>query len=112
MQVHEKVEDLMYNFIKFLDHNSLYLRMIIEKERWEVIIIKCECINAERRDVIKAKKIVISRWDQKLLNLWTSKENFSLYSIKRKIMIKMHAAITRVKNEHLTRAIMKQIVYH
>ncbi len=32
MQVHEKVEDLMYDFVEFLENNSLYLQMILEKE--------------------------------------------------------------------------------
>jgi hypothetical protein len=32
MQVHEKVEVLMFNFIEFLKNNSLYLQMTLEKE--------------------------------------------------------------------------------
>jgi len=29
MQIHEKIKDLMYEFVKFLDNNSLYFRMIV-----------------------------------------------------------------------------------
>jgi len=32
MQLHVNVENLMYSFVKFLDNNSLYSRMISEKE--------------------------------------------------------------------------------
>ncbi len=67
--MHVNVEDLMYEFVKFLERNSLYAKMIIKRNEWEAIIIKYECINAEKRNVIKARKIVASRWKQKLLNL-------------------------------------------
>ncbi len=30
--MHEKIKDLMYEFVKFLDNNSLYSRMTVEKE--------------------------------------------------------------------------------
>ena len=36
----------------------------------------------------------------------------SLYSIKKEVMNKMHAVIARIQNEHLIRAMIKQIVYH
>ncbi len=64
-------------------------------------------IDAKRRDVIKAKKIIASKWRQKLLNLWTSEKNFSLYLIKREVMIKMHAVIARVESKDLTKVMMK-----
>ncbi len=54
----------------------------------------------------------MNRWSSKLLNLWISKKDSSLYSIKREAMNKMHAVITRVQNEHLIRVMMKQIVYY
>ncbi len=50
MQVHEKVEDLMYDFVEFLENNSLYLQMILEKEEWEVINAKHEQIDRKWRN--------------------------------------------------------------
>jgi len=69
-------------------------------------------IEKERRDIAETKRIMMNRWDSKLLNLWISKKDSSLYSIKREAMNKMHAIIARVQNEHLIRVMMKQIVYH
>lgn len=69
MNMHINVEDLMYEFVKFLKRNSLYAEIIIKKDEWKAIIIKYEYIDAERRDVIEARKIIASRWEQKLLNL-------------------------------------------
>ncbi len=102
----------MYEFIDFLDCNSLYAKMIIKKEKWEAIIIEYECIDAKRRDVVEAWKIIASRWKQKLLNLWILEKNFLLYLIKREVMIKMHVIINRIENEHLMKSMMKQVIYH
>ncbi len=102
----------MYSFMKFLDNNSLYSRMINKKEEWKMMNIKHERIEKEKRNIIKIKRIMMNKWDLKLLNLWSSKKNSSLYSIKRKTMNKIHAIIARIQNEHLIRAMMKQIVYH
>jgi len=112
MQLHVNVKNLMYSFVKFLDNNSLYSRMTSEKEEWKMMNIEHERIEKERRDIAETKRIIMNRWDLKLLNLWISKKDSSLYLIKREAMNKMHAIIARVQNEHLIRAIMKQIVYH
>ncbi len=98
--------------MKFLDNNSLYSRMTSEKEEWKTMNIEHERIEKERRDITETKRIMMNRWDLKLLNLWISKKDSSLYSIKREAMNKMRAIIARVQNEHLIRAIMKQIIYH
>ncbi len=105
--MHINVEDLMYEFVKFLKRNSLYAEMIIKRDEWKVIIIEYECINVKRRNVIEVRKIVASRWKQKLLNLWISEKDFSLYSIKKEVMIKMYAAIAKVESEDLVKAMMK-----
>ncbi len=112
MQLHVNVKNLMYSFMKFLDNNSLYSRMISEKEEWKTMSIEHKRIEKERRDIAETKRIMMNRWDSKLLNLWISKKDSSLYSIKREAMNKMHAIIARVQNEHLIRVMMKQIVYH
>ncbi len=112
MQLHVNVENLMYSFVKFLDNNSLYSRMISKKEEWKMMNIKHERIEKERRDIVETKRIMMNRWDLKLLNLWISKKDSSLYSIKREAMNKMHAIIARIQNEHLIKVMMKQIVYH
>ena len=112
MQLHVNVENLMYSFVKFLDNNSLYSRMTSEKEEWKMMNIEHERIEKERRDIAETKRIMMNRWDLKLLNLWISKKDSSLYSVKREAMNKMHAAITRVQNEHLIRVMIKQIIYH
>ncbi len=111
MQLHVNVENLMYSFVKFLDNNSLYSRMTSEKEEWKTMNIEHERIEKERRDIAEAKRIVMNRWDSKLLNLWISKKDSSLYSVKREAMNKMHAIIARIQNEHLIRAMMKQICH-
>ncbi len=102
----------MYSFVKFLDNNSLYSRMTSKKEEWKTMNIEHERIEKERRNIAETKRILMNRWDSKLLNLWISKKDSSLYSVKREAMNKMHAIIARVQNEHLIRAMMKQIVYH
>ncbi len=112
MQLHVNVKNLMYSFVKFLDNNSLYSRMTSEKEEWKTMNIEHERIEKERRDITETKRIVINRWDSKLLNLWISKKDSSLYSVKREVMNKMRAIIARIQNEHLIKAMMKQIVYH
>ncbi len=112
MQLHVNVENLMYSFVKFLNNNSLYSRMISKKEEWKMMNIKHERIEKERRDIVETKRIMMNRWDLKLLNLWISKKDSSLYSIKREAMNKMHAIIARIQNEHLIKVMMKQIVYH
>ncbi len=112
MQLHVNVKNLMYSFMKFLDNNSLYSRMISEKEEWKTMNIEHKRIEKERRDIAETKRIMMNRWSSKLLNLWISKKDSSLYSIKREAMNKMHAIIARVQNEHLIRVMMKQIVYH
>jgi len=86
--------------------------MTSEKEEWKTMNIEHERIKKERRDIVETKRIMMNRWDSKLLNLWISKKDFSLYSIKREAMNKMRAIIARIQNEHLIRAMMKQIVYH
>ncbi len=112
MQLHVNVKNLMYSFAKFLDNNSLYSRMTSKKEEWKMMNIEHERIEKERRDIAEIKKIMMKRWDSKLLNVWISKKGSSLYSIKRKAMNKMRAIIARIQNEHLIRVMMKQIVYH
>ncbi len=112
MNMHANVVNLMYEFINFLNYNSFYAKMIIKKKKWKVIIIKYEYINAKRRNIVKAWKIVASRWKQKLLDFWISEKDFSLYLIKRKVMIKMQIIINKVENKHLMKMIMKQVIYH
>ena len=102
----------MYSFMKFLDNNLLYSRIINKKKEWKMMNIEHERIEKERRDIAETKRIIMNRWDLKLLNLWISKKDSSLYLIKREAMNKMHAIIARLQNEHLIRAMMKQIVYH
>ena len=97
----------MYNFVKFLNNNSLYSRMTSEKEEWKTMNIEHERIEKKRRNIVEIKRIVMNRWDSKLLNLWISKKNSSLYSIKKEAMNKMCAVIARVQNKHLIRAMMK-----
>jgi hypothetical protein len=63
MQLHANVKDLMYKFKIFLDNNLLYSSMIIEKEEWEAINIEHEWIDQERRNIVKVKKIMTSKWD-------------------------------------------------
>ncbi len=72
----------MYSFVKFLDNNSLYSRMTSEKEEWKMMNIEHERIEKERRDIAEAKRVVMNRWDSKLLNLWSSKKDFSLYLLE------------------------------
>jgi len=112
MQLHVNVKNLMYSFVKFLDNNSLYSRMTSEKKEWKMMNIEHERIEKERRDITETRKIMMNKWDLKLLNLWISKKDSSLYSVKRKAMNKMRAFIARVQNEHLIKVMMKQIVYH
>ncbi len=112
MQLHVNVKHLMYSFVKFLDNNSLYSRMTSEKEEWKMMNIEHKRIEKERRDIAETKRIVMNRWDSKLLNLWISKKDSLLYSVKREVMNKMRAIIARIQNEHLIKAMMKQIVYH
>ena len=112
MQLHINVKNLMYSFVKFLDNNSLYSRMTSKKEEWKTINIEHERIEKERRNKAETKRIMMNRWDLKLLNLWISKKDSLLYSIKREAMNKMRAIIARIQNEHLIRVMMKQIVYH
>ncbi len=112
MQLHVNVKNLMYSFVKFLDINSLYSRMTSEKEEWKTMNIEHKRIEKERRDIAETKRIVMNRWDSKLLNLWISKKDSSLYSVKREVMNKIRAIIARIQNEHLIKAMMKQIVYH
>ncbi len=112
MQLHVNVKNLMYSFVKFLDNNSLYSRMTSEKEEWKAMNIEHERIEKERKEITETKRIMMNRWNSKLLNLWISKKNSSLYSVKREAMNKMHAVIARIQNEHLIRVMMKQIVYH
>ncbi len=112
MQLHVNVKNLMYSFVKFLNNNSLYSKMTNEKEEWKMMNIEHERIEKERRDIAETKRIMMNRWDLKLLNLWISKKDSSLYSIKREAMNKMHAIITRIQNKHLIRVMMKQIIYH
>lgn len=90
MQVHEKVEDLVYDFVEFLENNSLYSRMTLEEEGWKVISAEHERIERERRDIAGARKTVASRWGQKLLDIWTPEQGSSLYSVKMNAMSKMH----------------------
>ncbi len=112
MQLHVNVKNLMYSFMKFLDNNSLYSRMINKKEEWKIMNIEHKRIEKERRDITEIKRIMMNRWDLKLLNLWILKKDSSLYSVKREVMNKMHVVIARVQNEHLIRVMMKQIVYY
>ncbi len=112
MQLHMNVKNLMYSFVKFLDNNSLYSRITSEKEEWKTINIEHERIEKERRDIAETKRIMMNRWNLKQLNLWISKKNSSLYSVKREAMNKMHVIIARIQNEHLIKVMMKQIVYH
>ncbi len=112
MQLHINVKNLMYSFVKFLDNNSLYSRMTSKKEEWKTMNIEHERIEKERRNKAETKRIMMNRWDLKLLNLWISKKDSLLYSIKREAMNKMRAIIARIQNEHLIRVMMKQIVYH
>ncbi len=102
----------MYSFVKFLNNNSLYSRIINEKEEWKIMNIEHKRIEKERKDITETKRVMMNRWDLKLLNLWISKKDSSLYLIKREAMNKMHAIIARIQNEHLIRVMMKQIVYH
>ncbi len=102
----------MYSFVKFLDNNSLYSRMTSEKEEWKMMNIEHERIEKERRNITETKRIMMNRWNSKLLNLWISKKDSSLYSVKREAMNKMRVIIARIQNEHLIKAMMKQIVYH
>ncbi len=82
MQMHEKIKDLMYEFVKFLDNNSLYSRMTVKKEEWEAINTEHERIDWERRNIAEVRRIMpTSRWDQKLLDIWTSEKNSSLYRV-------------------------------
>lgn len=112
MQVHERVEDLVYDFVEFLENNSLYSRMTLEEEGWKVISAEHERIERERRDIAGARKTVASRWGQKLLDIWTPEQGSSLYSVKMNAMSKMRAATGRIQNEYLARAMMKQVIYH
>ncbi len=48
MNMYVNVENLVYKFIKFLEHNSLYAKMTIKKNEWEAIIIEYECIDAKK----------------------------------------------------------------
>lgn len=73
MQVHKKVKDLIFNFVEFLDSDSLYLWMIAEKERWEMINAEHEWIKRDWRNIADVRKTMISKWEQKLLNIWISK---------------------------------------
>ncbi len=102
----------MYSFVKFLNNNLLYSRMTSKKEEWKVINIEHKRIEKERRNIAETKRIMMNKWDLKLLNLWISKKDSSLYSVKREVMNKMFAVIARVQNEHLIKVIMKQIIYH
>ncbi len=107
MQVHKKVKDLIFNFVEFLDSDSLYLWMIAEKERWEMINAEHEWIKRDRRNIANVRKTMISKWEQKLLNIWISKQD-----LKMSVMSKMHVIINRVENKHLMKAMMKQVIYH
>ena len=102
----------MYSFVKFLNNNLLYSRMTSKKEEWKVINIEHKRIEKERRNIAETKRIMMNKWDLKLLNLWISKKDSSLYSVKREVMNKMFAVIARVQNEHLIKVIMNQIIYH
>ncbi len=112
MQLYVNVKNLMYSFVKFLDNNSLYSRMTSKKEEWKMMNIEHERIEKERRDIAEIKRIMMNRWNSKLLNLWISKKDSSLYSVKREAMNKMRAIIARIQNEHLIKVMMKQIIYH
>lgn len=107
MQVHKKVKDLIFNFVEFLDSDSLYLWMIAEKERWEMINAEHEWIKRDRRNIADVRKTMISKWEQKLLNIWISKQD-----LKMSVMSKMHVIINRVENKHLMKAMMKQVIYN
>ncbi len=74
--------------------------------------IEHERIEKERRDIAEIKRIMMNRWNSKLLNLWILKKDSSLYSVKREAMNKIRVIIARIQNEHLIRVMMKQIVYH
>lgn len=107
MQVHKKVKDLIFNFVEFLDSDSLYLWMIAEKERWEMINAEHEWIKRDRRNIADVRKTMISKWEQKLLNIWISKQD-----LKMSVMSKMYVIINRVENKHLMKAMMKQVIYY
>ncbi len=74
--------------------------------------IEHERIEKERRNIAEIKRIMMNRWNSKLLNLWILKKDSSLYSVKREAMNKIRVIIARIQNEHLIRVMMKQIVYH
>ncbi len=61
MQLHVNVKNLMYNFVKFLDNNLLYSRIINEKEEWKTMNNKYERIEKERRDIAETKRIMMNR---------------------------------------------------
>ncbi len=98
MQLYVNVKNFMYSFVKFLNNNLLYSRMTSKKEEWKVINIEHKRIEKERRNIAETKRIMMNKWDLKLLNLWISKKDSSLYSVKREVMNKMFAVIARVQN--------------
>lgn len=62
MQIHNIEEDLMFNFVKFLDSKSLYSQMIAKEEEWEAINaehsqapILYRCWEAGKRDMALEK---------------------------------------------------------
>ncbi len=81
--------------------------MTAEKERWKTINAEHEWIERKQRNIADIRKTVTSRWEQKLLNIWTSEQD-----LKMNAMNKMYVVINRIENEHLIKMMMKQVIYH
>lgn len=60
MQIHNNVEDLMFDFVEFLDSNPLYSQMTAE-EGWKAINAEHDRIVTERNNIARVRRIVTSR---------------------------------------------------